>query len=94
VQLYTKYFQQQKRFDLTIMDLTVPGGMGGEEAAAKIIKFDPKAKIIAASGYSTHPILADYAKYGFCGILTKPFGIEDLNRIIIQNLNTPQQSKE
>ncbi|WP_321369246.1 cache domain-containing protein [uncultured Desulfuromusa sp.] len=74
-------------YDLVIMDLTIPGGMGGKEAAEEILKVDPHARIIASSGYSTDPIMAKYWDYGFKGRLLKPFRLDDLTNEIsrIQN---------
>ena len=60
------------------MDLTIPGGMGGEEAAQKLLKIDSNAKIIVSSGYSNDPIMANFQEYGFCGAITKPYQITDL----------------
>ena len=65
-------------FDIVIMDLTIPGGMGGKETIKKLLTIDPKAKVIVSSGYSTDPIIANYSDYGFRGRLVKPFKIEDL----------------
>ncbi|MDX2480796.1 MAG: cache domain-containing protein [Desulfuromusa sp.] len=74
-------------YDLVIMDLTIPGGMGGKEAVEEILKIDPHAKIIAASGYSTDPIMAKYHDYGFKGRVLKPFRLEDLVNEISRVLN-------
>jgi len=67
-------------FDIVIMDLTIPGGMGGREAVAELLKIDPEARVVVASGYSTDPVLAEYEEYGFVGRLVKPFQMEDLAR--------------
>ena len=69
-------------FDLVIMDLTIPGGMGGREAVTIILQEDPAAKVVVASGYSTDPILANYQAYGFSAALAKPFRIKELSEII------------
>ncbi len=72
--------------DLVIMDLTIPGGMGGQEAAEKLLQIDPEAKIVVASGYSNDPIMADYRRYGFCGAVAKPFDLKQLNNVIASTL--------
>lgn len=64
--------------DLVLMDLTIPGGMGGQEAARKLLAVDPDAKIIVVSGYSTDPVMAAYDDYGFCGAISKPFDLKEL----------------
>jgi DNA-binding response OmpR family regulator len=60
-------------FSIVIMDLTIPGGIGGKESVKILKEFDSKAKVIAFSGYSHDPIIFDFAEYGFDGVLCKPF---------------------
>ena len=69
-------------FDLVIMDLTIPGGMGGQEAVTHVLKEDSAAKVVVASGYSTNPVLANYRDYGFSAAIAKPFQIKDLAEVI------------
>jgi len=64
--------------DAVIMDLTIPGKMGGLEAAAAILALDPEAKLIVSSGYSNDPVMAGYRSYGFCEAIVKPFRAEEL----------------
>ncbi len=82
VEAYTKAQNKGKPFDLVIMDLTVPGGMGGKEAAAKLHEFDPDAKVIVSSGYSVDPIMSEYEKYGFSGVINKPYNANQLSEAI------------
>ncbi|HEX9113964.1 MAG TPA: response regulator, partial [Nitrospirota bacterium] len=65
-----------------IMDLTIPGGMGGQETIKKLIEIDPGARVIVASGYSNDPIMADFVSYGFSGVLAKPFTAEMLAAVL------------
>jgi CheY-like chemotaxis protein len=65
-------------FAAVILDLTIPGGMGGKEAAARILEIDPDAVLIVSSGYSSDPILANFRQYGFSGVVPKPFDAEGL----------------
>jgi PAS domain S-box-containing protein len=74
-------------FDLVIMDLTIPGGMGGKETIKKLLAFAPDAKVIASTGYSTDPVIANYKKYGFKGQLVKPFRLEVLKAEVARLLN-------
>ncbi|NLF39229.1 PAS domain S-box protein [bacterium] len=65
-------------FDVVLLDLTIPGGMGGRETLAKLRELDPHVKAIVSSGYSNDPVLASYREYGFAGVVAKPFRQEDL----------------
>jgi DNA-binding NarL/FixJ family response regulator len=64
------------------MDLTIRGGMGGKEAIKKLLEIDPNVKALVSSGYSTDPVMSDYKKYGFCGVVTKPFNIKELSETL------------
>ena len=69
-------------FSFVIMDLTIPGGMGGRESAEDILAFDPYARLIASSGYSNDPVMADFCDYGFYGSIVKPYTLDDLTRVL------------
>ncbi len=79
---YKKAKQEGHPFDTVIMDLTVPGGMGGKEAIEKLLMFDPEVRAIVSSGYSSDPILEKYEKYGFKGVLPKPYEMEKLSDVL------------
>jgi len=64
------------------MDLTIPGGMGGKEAIRLLSDIDPKITAIVSSGYSNDPVMADYQKFGFSGILAKPYSVNEMGGII------------
>ena len=74
--------ERKEPFDVVIMDLTIPGGMGGEEAVKKLKKIDPGAKVIVSSGYSENRVVSNHAAYGFCGAVTKPYNVEELAEVI------------
>jgi two-component system, cell cycle sensor histidine kinase and response regulator CckA len=69
-------------FDAVLMDLTIRGGMGGQEAVAVLRSMDPKVKAIVSSGYSNDPVMAEYGDYGFVGVVAKPYRIEELSEVL------------
>jgi PAS domain S-box-containing protein len=82
VELYRKALAEGQGFHAVIMDLTIPGGMGGKEAMAEILKIDPDARGLASSGYSNDPVMSSPRDFGFCGCIAKPFSIEELGRVL------------
>jgi two-component system cell cycle sensor histidine kinase/response regulator CckA len=72
----------EKPYDAVILDLTVPGGMGGKKAIQKILEIDPKVKAIVSSGYSDDPVLANFQEYGFKGMMPKPFESRSLGKVL------------
>lgn len=72
--------------DIVIMDLTIPGGMGGQETAKKILAIDPNARLIVSSGYSHDPIMANYTNFGFKGFLSKPYHLHELQMLLLRIL--------
>lgn len=87
IALYNQFMSSESPFDIVLMDLTIPGGMGGAETIRRLIETDPDVKAIVASGYSNDPIMSDYRRHGFKGILTKPFTFEQLNIEIARALS-------
>ena len=71
-------------FDVVILDLSVPEGMGGRETAELLKAFDPEVKAVVSTGYANDPAVLDFASYGFSGKLTKPYKINDLKNILVQ----------
>ena len=71
-----------KPFDAVMIDLTVPGGMGGEEAIKRLLQIDPGIKAVVSSGYSNSPVLSEYTSYGFKARIVKPYRIEELSRVL------------
>ena len=69
-------------FSAVIMDLTIPGGMGGKEAARQILEIDPLARLIVSSGYSSDPIMSDYLRYGFSAVVAKPYKVSELGQAL------------
>jgi two-component system cell cycle sensor histidine kinase/response regulator CckA len=91
IELYEKTRGSKQAFDAVIMDLTIPGGMGGKETIKKLLKIDPKAIVVVSSGYSNDPIMSSYEKYGFHGVVTKPYRIEQLSWVMRDVLNLVQK---
>jgi signal transduction histidine kinase/CheY-like chemotaxis protein len=81
--------KQSKPFDAIIMDIVIPGGMGGIETIELVRKNDPNIKVIVCSGYSEHSVLANYKTYGFNERLAKPFDFNDLKKVLANVLNNP-----
>jgi PAS domain S-box-containing protein len=82
IELYKQAKNAGEPYDAVILDLTVPGGMGGQEAIAHLRDVDPKIKAVVSSGYANDPIMGDYERYGFCGVVSKPYKIDELNKIL------------
>jgi PAS domain S-box-containing protein len=87
ISLYRKALTDKAKFDLIIMDLTIPGGMGGREAIAKLLEIDPSVKAVVSSGYSNDPVIAHFKNYGFCGVLIKPYTYNDVKNVLKNLLN-------
>ncbi|MCD4658067.1 MAG: response regulator, partial [Planctomycetes bacterium] len=79
---FKRAFETKKPFDLVILDLTIPGGMGGAEAIKKIREINPDVKAIVSSGYSTDPIMSNFEQYGFDSVITKPYELKELTAVI------------
>lgn len=85
--MYEEARKMGQPYDAVILDLVVPGGMGGKEAIQKLIQIDPSVKAIVSSAYSNDPIMADWQKYGFKGVIAKPYKITELSEVLYNVLN-------
>ena len=79
---YTAARTAGQPFDLVILDLTMPGGMGGRETITELRRIDPMVRAIVSSGYSSDPVLANFRMYGFSGMVAKPYRIDDFARVL------------
>jgi PAS domain S-box-containing protein len=84
VDLYRQRKESNRPFDVVMLDLTVPGAMGGKEAMRRLMEIDPQIKAIVSSGYSNDPIMADYLSYGFSGVIPKPYNAQQLSEVLHQ----------
>jgi CheY-like chemotaxis protein len=87
VELYRQGRESGQPFDLVLMDLTVPGRMGGEVTIKILKEYDPEVKAIVTSGYSEDPVMREYERHGFKGFIVKPYLVEDLAREINRAIN-------
>lgn len=87
---YLHALHNEHPFDLVILDLTIPGGMGGKQTIRELLHKDPQVKAIVASGYSNDPVMANYKDYGFKAAVQKPFTIEALSRVVYKAMGNHQ----
>ncbi|SCY76154.1 ATP-binding protein [Desulfoluna spongiiphila] len=83
VRTYRQRLEAGTPFDAVILDLTIPGGMGGREASEKILAMDPGARIIISSGYASDPIMSRYEEFGIKAIAVKPYRFSDFQEILL-----------
>jgi len=86
VELYQSALKTATPYDLVVVDLTVPGGMGGKEVIDILHNSDPNIRAIVSSGYSNDPIMANYKKHGFMGVVAKPYTVHELSEAVRQAL--------
>jgi len=82
IEAYKKQKDSGEPFDAAMLDLTIKGGMGGEQTIRKLLKIDPHIKAIVCSGYSNDPVLANYEEHGFRGAMAKPYQMADLEQVL------------
>jgi PAS domain S-box-containing protein len=82
IELYRTALQAGQPYTVVIMDLTIPGGLGGKESAEHILALDPAAYLIVSSGYSSDPVVANFKQYGFSGAIAKPYNLDDFEKAL------------
>jgi CheY-like chemotaxis protein len=82
IEMYREAKDSNQAYDVVIMDLTVPGGMGGEEAIGHLKEIDPDVKALVSSGYSNSPVMSNFKDCGFQGVITKPYTVQDVSRTL------------
>jgi PAS domain S-box-containing protein len=85
--LFLQAREAGRAFDAVILDLTVPGGMGGKEAIQELLKIDSRIKAIVSSGYSHDSIMSEFDQYGFSGVIAKPYSISALSKVLNEVLH-------
>jgi PAS domain S-box-containing protein len=78
IEVYRSAKEAGELFDVVIVDLTIPGGMGGKEAIKMLLEIEPEVKVIVSSGYYNDPVISDFEKYGFSGFIAKPYRTREL----------------
>ena len=86
VGLYRKALETGEPFDAVIMDLTIPGGIGGKEAIKDLLALAPGVRAIVSSGYAGDPVMANFADFGFKGIAAKPYTLQELREVVARVL--------
>jgi signal transduction histidine kinase len=86
IKLFDEAKNSEEPVDVSIMDLTIPGGVGGKEAVVEILKIDPGARVIVSSGYSNDPVVAAHKDYGFCASISKPYQLHELLDVVKQSM--------
>ncbi|GJL61356.1 MAG: hypothetical protein NPIRA04_00100 [Nitrospirales bacterium] len=81
---YRQAMQQGECFSAVILDLTIPGSMGGQETLRRLQQIDPAVKAIVSSGYSQDPVMANYQAHGFQGVVRKPYSLAELSKVMYQ----------
>jgi two-component system, cell cycle sensor histidine kinase and response regulator CckA len=82
IELYKHAMSSGACYLAVVLDLTIYGGMGGRDAAGRILCLDPGALLIVSSGYSDDPVMADHTRYGFHSMLPKPYRLADVANIL------------
>ena len=82
ITLYRRAKNSGMPFQVVMVDLVMPGGMGGKEMMEQLRTFDPEIKAIVSSGYSSDPVMTEYEKYGFQAAIAKPYKISELSAVL------------
>lgn len=82
IKKYRTGMDNMEPYNAVILDLTIPGGMGGIDTVQELLKIDPDVTAIVSSGYSTAPVMADYTSYGFSGVMIKPYSISQISDLM------------
>jgi CheY-like chemotaxis protein len=87
IKMYKKALATEDPYRMVILDLTIPGKMGGRETVGELKKIDPHVKAVVSSGYSNDPVMANHSEYGFSAVVKKPFVVEELEDVLFNVLD-------
>ena len=82
IEVYKEAMESGEPFDAVVLDLTVRGGMGGKDAIRRLLEIDPEVIGIVSSGYSDNAVMTDFKKYGFRGVVAKPYSVREMSEMI------------
>lgn len=88
VELYKQAFDAGTPFDVVILDITVPGGMGAKETLPALKAINPSVKTIISSGYVTDPMILNFSGFGFAAAMVKPYGFKELSEALNKAFGT------
>lgn len=88
VRKYQAALDASAPFDAVILDLTIKGGMGGQETIRHLKAINPAVKAIVSSGYSENPVIANYKDYGFCEVVAKPYEVIEFSEKLYRVVNS------
>jgi CheY-like chemotaxis protein len=86
IAMYEEALAEGRPYAAVIVDLTIPGGMGGKEAVQRLRAIDPNVRALVSSGYSDDPVVADYQSHGFTGVVSKPYTLAEMRRALSKAL--------
>jgi two-component system cell cycle sensor histidine kinase/response regulator CckA len=82
LELFAQARNSDQPFDAVILDLTIPGGMGGKEVIDQLLAQNPRVRALVSNGYADDAIMANFQSLGFCGVITKPYTILQLGEVL------------
>ena len=93
VAAYEEALRENRRFDLVVSDLSIPGGMGGKDTIKRLCEIDPEVRAIVSSGYANDPVMSRYQDFGFTGMIAKPYTIDAMCQKVTETLAQPRQAR-